>query len=510
MTDEKQTEEPADTITAPKEADQSADTEEKPEKLHQTVEMKDIGPCKKHIKVTIEHADIDSRLNEKFSKLVMDANVAGFRPGKAPRKIIERRFGKDVGNQVKGEVMLQSLEQLAEENDIAPLSEPNLDPSKIEMPADGPMVYEFDVEVRPQFDLPDYKGLKLKRPTKTFTDEDVRLEQNRLLSSYGQLIPKEKGKAELGDYLIADMITRDGDQILSELKEVRMRIEPQLAFKDAVAEKFGKQTIGAKAGDERVVDIKLSDNSADEKRRGKVVKATLAIQDVKTMRLPELTPEFLERLGVDSEDKLRETVRVLLNRRLEYTQRQSARQQVLEQIAQASSWELPRDLLMRQARRAMSRRIMEMRTNGISEDEIRGRTRLLERDILASTALALKEHFVLQKIAEVEKIDVDDDDIENEIERMAYQSDESPRRVRARLEKEDMLEALAIELVERKALDLILDSAQYQDVPLDKEDQEAVATVEEQAVPGEMRDLREEAEEKTESSEQSTSSEQTE
>jgi trigger factor len=289
-----------------------------------------------------------------------------------------------------------------------------------------------------------------------------------------------------------------------------MRIEPQLAFKDAVAEKFGKQTIGAKAGDERVVDIKLSDNSADEKRRGKVVKATLAIKDVKSMRLPELTPEFLEKLGVENEDKLRETVRVLLNRRLEYTQRQSARQQVLEQISQASSWELPRDLLMRQARRAMARRVMEMRANGISEDEIRGRTRLLERDILASTALALKEHFVLQKIAEVEKIEVDDDDIENEIERMAYQSDESPRRVRARLEKEDMLEALAIELVERKALDLILDSAEYQDVPLDKEDQEAVATVEEQAVPGEMRDLREEAEEKPETPEESSSSGQTE
>jgi trigger factor len=510
MTDEKQTEEPADTITESAEADQSTDTEEKPEKLHQTVEMKDIGPCKKHIKVTIDHADIDSRLNEKFSKLVVDSNVAGFRPGKAPRKIIERRFAKDVGKQVKGEVMLQSLEQLAEENDIAPLSEPNLDPSKIEMPADGPMVYEFDVEVRPQFDLPDYKGLKLKRPIKTFGDEDVRLEQNRLLSSYGQLVPKEKGKAEMGDYLIADMTTRDGDQIISELKEVRMRIEPQLAFKDAVAEKFGKQTIGAKAGDERVLDIKLSDNSADEKRRGKVVKATLAIQDVKTMRLPELTPEFLEKLGVENEDKLRETVRVLLNRRLEYTQRQSARQQVLEQIAQASSWELPRDLLMRQARRAMARRVMEMRANGISEDEIRGRTRLLERDILASTALALKEHFVLQKIAEVEKIDVDDDDISNEIERMAYQSDESPRRVRARLEKEDMLEALAIELVERKALDLILDSAEYQDVPLEKAEDEAVATVEEQAVPGEMRDLREEAEEKTESSEPPSSPEQTE
>ena len=128
-----------------------------------------------------------------------------------------------------------------------------------------------------------------------------------------------------------------------------------------------------------------------------------------------------------------------------------------------------------------------MRSAGISEDEIRGRQRLLERDVLASTEASLKEHFVLQKIAEVEKIEVNDDDLEAEIDRMAERSGESPRRVRARLEKEDLIDALAAEMIERKALDLILDHAQYEDVPLDQPEAD-VATVEAQAVPGEMRD----------------------
>src|SRR5919201_1220021 len=128
---------------------------------------------------------------------------------------------------------------------------------------------------------------------------------------------------------------------------------------------------------------------------------------------------------------------------------------------------------------------MEMRSAGISEDEIRGRQRLLERDVLASTEASLKEHFVLQKIAEAEKIDVDEDDLNDEIDRIAMQNDESPRRVRARLEKEDLMEALATEIVERKALDLILDSAEYEDVGAEKEEA-AVGTVEQQAVPGEL------------------------
>jgi trigger factor len=102
---------------------------------------------------------------------------------------------------------------------------------------------------------------------------------------------------------------------------------------------------------------------------------------------------------------------------------------------------------------------------------------------------------VLQKIAEVEKIEVDEDDLNDEIERIAAQNDESPRRVRARLEKDEMLDALAAEMIERKALDLILDSAEYEDVPLDREEEPApLATVDAQAVPGQMHDPAAEAE----------------
>src|SRR5262249_18190860 len=155
------------------------------------------GPCRKHIKVSVERKDIDGRMGEKFKELMVDAPVAGFRPGKAPRKIVERRFAKDVGEQVKAEVLLASLQQLAEDHDIAPLTAPDIDPGTIELPGEGPLVYEFEVEVRPQFDLPNYKGLKIRRPVHTFTDEEVAEEERRLLATYGQVIPKEGGVAEL-------------------------------------------------------------------------------------------------------------------------------------------------------------------------------------------------------------------------------------------------------------------------------------------------------------------------
>jgi trigger factor len=462
--------------------------DDKPAKLRQAVEIKDVGPCKKHIKVTVERQDIDARFGEKFSELTGGAAVAGFRPGKAPRKIVEKRFQREVGDQVKTEVLLASLEQLAEDHDIAPLSHPNIDPAAIEMPRNGPLVYEFEVEVRPQFDLPNYKGLKIKRVVHSFTDDEVAQEERRLLAPHGQVVPKPDGKAEIGDILTADVTTRDGDRVISTIKEAQFRIDKKLAFKDAVASRFGEQVQGAKAGESRVVDVTLSTAASDADLRGKTVKATFDIKDLKTLRLPELTPVFLEQYGVHAADELHELVRVVLQRRLEYTQRQSAREQVMSHIGAAAAWQLPQDLLIRQARTAMARRIMEMRTDGISEEEIAQRQRLLQQDVLRSTELALKEHFVLQKIAEVEKIEINEDDLNEEIERLAEQSDESPRKVRARLEKEDVIDALAAEMIERKSLDLILDTAEYEDQPLTQEDSPAMSSVEAQTVPGEMHD----------------------
>jgi trigger factor len=471
----------------PIEAVDEAQSEEEAKKLHQTVELRDVGPCKKHVKVTVDRHDIDVLLDKKYSEMVVDTPVAGFRPGKAPRKIIERRFHKEVTDQIRSEVLLQSLEQLAEEHDIAPLTAPDIDPTKIEIPKDGPLVYEFEVEVRPQFDLPNYKGLKLKRPVKKFSDEDVAREERRILAPYGSLVPKPEGNAQLGDYLVTDMTTRFGDRILSTHKEITVRVDPQLALKDGVATNFGAVMTGANGGDSRTIEITLSESAADAVLRGKAVQSTFDIKEIKSLRLPELTHDFLHTFGVHSEEQLREKIRVLLDKRLEYQQRQSARQQVLAQITAATSWDLPHDLLQRQARRALQRRVMEMQSAGMSEEEIRGRLRLLQQDVLRSTALALKEHFVLQKISEVEKIDIDEQDIDDAIERIAVQNDESPRRVRARLEKEDMMEALATEIIEAKALGLILESAEYADVPLEQEEG-AVGTVETQAVPGEMHD----------------------
>lgn len=476
-----------------------AETDKEQVKLRQIVEIKDVGPCKKHITVTINRQDIDNRINEKYSELVTEQKsfVAGFRPGKAPRKIVERFYRDEVMHQVRGEVLMASLEQIAEEHDIAPLSPPDLDPAKIKIPDEGALVYEFEVEVRPQFELPSYKGLKIKRPVKSFNEADVAREEKRLFEPYGQIVPKDgtPARVDIGDLITCDVQTRLGDQMLNDIKEVRIRVDPQLALKDGVAENFGKQVVGATAGESRAVDIVLSDSVANPALRGQAVHATFAIKDVKTIRPPEVTEVLLSQFGVATEDQLKELIRAVLERRLEYLQRQAARNQVIALVAEKALTDLPHDLLLRQSRQALRRKAIEMQSAGMTQDEVNGKLRLMQQDVIKSTTLALKEHFVLQKIAEDEKLVVNDDDIDAEINRMADRSAESPRKVRARLEREDMLEALQAELLESKALDLVLENAEYEDVPLSPAEQAApVGTMEAQAVPGEMQDPAAEAE----------------
>src|SRR5262249_28671483 len=154
-------------------------------------------------------------------------------------------------------------EQLADEQDVAPLSAPNLDPYKIEIPKDGPLVYEFEVEVRPDFDLPNYKGLRIKRPVREFTDADVLEEERKLLAPYSKLVPKPEGNAQLGDVLVVDMATQVGGRVLNVLKELKMRVEARMVFHDGVAERFCEQVKGCKVGDVRTVDVNVSEVASD-------------------------------------------------------------------------------------------------------------------------------------------------------------------------------------------------------------------------------------------------------
>ncbi len=147
--------------------------EEAKQKLVLEVDVQTRSACERHIVTRISREDVDRFLDKEYSELVTSAQVPGFRPGHAPRKLVEKRFHKDVAERVKGSLLADAISQLTDEQKLTPISEPSLDIDAVEVPAEGPMTFEFDIEVRPDFDLPQWKGMTIERPVREFTDEDV-------------------------------------------------------------------------------------------------------------------------------------------------------------------------------------------------------------------------------------------------------------------------------------------------------------------------------------------------
>ena len=207
------------------------------------------------------------------------------------------------------------------------------------------------------------------------------------------------------------------------------------------------------------------------------------VHDLKQLRLPEVNPEFLESIGFDSLDELRDAVRDALKRRHESQQKQAVRRQILDALIAATPFDLPADLVSRQEKSTISRLVMDLRQEGFSDNDIKAREAEIRANAHEMTLRSLKEFFILAKIAEAEGIKVEDEDLEMEIEALAARTDESVRRIRARVEKEGLGDALATQILERKALDHILKSVEIEDVPLD-EPETAVETVDQTATPG--------------------------
>jgi len=445
--------------------DSGVATEETPESptLDLIVNIAEPSACERHVTVTVSRADIDRYFDDAYSTMMPSANVPGFRIGKAPRKIVENRFKTEATDQVKGSLLMDCLEQISEDKHFAAISEPELDLEAVEVPDSGPMTFEFDIEVRPEFEMPKWKGLSLTRPTRDFSEEDVNEQLEQMLTRYAQLVPT-KEPATSGDYLTVNITSKADGEVVEEEEERILRIRPTLSFVDGELKEFDKLMDGAKAGDKRSADITLTADAPNEQLAGKSVSVEFEVLEVKTVKLPELDEEILQELGnFESEEALREAIQQNLERQLEYEQQQKSRGQITKLLVESANWDLPPGLLKRQSARELERAIMELRRSGFSEADIRARENQLRQNSNASTATALKEHFILERVAEEESIDAEEGDYEKEIFLMSMQSGESPRRVRAQLEKRGMMDVLRNQIVERKVLELVQSQAKFKD-----------------------------------------------
>jgi trigger factor len=462
------------TDTDPNEGQESAAGKDKP-KLTLEVKIDKPGACQRHVTVTVAREDVDRYLTEAFDELKPKAEVPGFRPGRAPRKLVETRFKDQVNNQVKGSLLMDSLSQVSDEYEFSAISEPDFDLDAVSIPEEGPFTFEFDIEVRPEFDMPAWGGLDLERPVRQYSDDDVERHLAKLLKRYGKLIVRD-GAAELGDVLSVDIRVSHDGKVIAEHPDVRVTVLPNLSLRDATISNFDVLMVGVAHGEAREATVMISDGAEHEAMRGREVSVSFKVHEIRQLELPKLNQAFLDSIGgFEDEDELREAVRNELDRQAGFAQKRRLREQITATLIRGADWELPPDLVRRQAKRELDRMVLELQSSGFSMDVIQSYANQIRQNSLRATEAALKEHFIFERIAEDQEIEAEPADYDIEIGLIADQSGDSVRRVRSRLEKRGQMDALRNQIVERKVVDLICSKARFTDTPLEEKPDDTCA-----------------------------------
>jgi len=221
--------------------------QEASKRLNITHRVDNRSACERHVTVVVPREDIDRYMKAAYDELRGKAEIPGFRPGRAPRKLVESRFKDRVSDQVKSELLMDSMGQLSEDQVFTAIGEPDFDVGSLTLPESGPFTFEFNIEVRPEFDLPKWQGLKLKKLVANFTEEDVAVHMNRLLTRFGTQVTT-LDPAELEDTLVANLVAKVDDNVIASKSDVSLVIRKRLSFEDAILDNFDQIAVGATSG----------------------------------------------------------------------------------------------------------------------------------------------------------------------------------------------------------------------------------------------------------------------
>lgn len=459
-------------------AEASGDGESKePIPLTLEVEVESPSDCQRHVTVTVSRDDIDRYIDDEFNDLMDSAEVPGFRKGRAPKKLVRSRFQKDVSDRIKGRLIMDALSQVSDEQEFSAISEPDFAYEKVEIPEEGPLVFEFDIEVRPEFDLPEWKGIELEKEKTEVSDDQVTAHLNKLRERDAAMEPYD-GKAEAGDYVICDLkFLREGKKI-ADLDEAEIPVRNKLSFADALLEDFDKLMVGAAEGDKKTAKVTISENASNADLREQEVEIEFKLLDVKRLELPEVDEEFMSQFGEFNEvDEFRQAISSSLQGQFEYRSQQNLRDQITQKLLADADWSLPPSLLKSQANRELERTVLELRYSGFTDDQIQAHSNEIRRNAQAATERSLKQHFIFEKIAEAEAIEPAPEDYELEVLRIAAQQRQSPRKVRAQLERSGGIDVLRNQILERQVLELIEKEAKLTEVDAEAADEENVAAI---------------------------------
>lgn len=459
----------------------STETQDKPA---QSVQVEDVGPGRKRLRIELPEERIKGKTESMYAQLRDDAVIPGFRRGRAPRRLIERRFGESIKGDLKGQLLSEAYSQAVEEHGLEVIGEPDVkDVESIEIPESGSLTFEVEVEVAPDVTLPPFEKLTVQKKTAEVTDADVDEEVQRLGERFGEFSDAEDATVEADDFVTANVHiyagkdAGDDAEVISHHHDTHVMVAGESRdFRGHVAgivvDDLGKRLIGKKTGDTELVSMTGPGGHENEKIRNQPI--TIKIEIGKVERLKPAEPaQLVQQMGVESEQEMRDQVRKMLEGRKQREQQSDAHEQIANQLVEKVELELPEGLTSRQTERILRRKKLELLYQGKTNEEVEQAVAEMRSSSEEDAKRDLKRYFVIEKAAKDLEIEVGEQEINGQIAMMAMQQGRRPEKMRQEMHQRGELEQLFLQIREHKTLDKIMEKATVTDAPADADAGEA-------------------------------------
>ncbi|MBF7018479.1 trigger factor [Staphylococcus sp. 18_1_E_LY] len=422
------------------------------------------------LSVTVPAEKLDKALDQAFKKVVKQINVPGFRKGKVPRQIFEQRFGVEALYQDAADILLpEAYGEAIEETGIKPVDQPEIDVQQIEKGQD----FKFDatVVVEPEVQLGDYKGLEIEKQNAELTDEEVQESIDHQLGHLAEMVVKEDGAVEDGDTVNIDFDGYvDGEQFEGGQAEgYDLEIGSGMFIPG-----FEEQLIGAKTGEEKDVTVTFPEEYHAEELAGKEATFKTKVNEIKAKEVPELTDEIANELDseANSVDEFKENTRKRLAEQKETDAENAQKEEAINKAANNATIDIPEAMVNTELDRMVQEFGQRMQQQGLNLEtyfQISGQDESQLREQMKDDAQErVKTNLTLTAIADAENVEVSDEDIDKELEKMSGQFNISVEDIKQTLGNTDIVKN---DVRIQKVIDLLVDEAKL--VEPAKEDKEA-------------------------------------
>ena len=388
-------------------------------------------------------------LIQKYQKL---ARIPGFRRGHVPASIIRQRFSEDLKSDVVEALVPRYFRKEADKQGLIPVSQPQV--TDLHLKDNEPLRFKASFEVMPEVKVEGYKELRAEKPEITVTDEEVEQSLDGLREQHATYTSVEGRTLADGEYA---QVSLDGQPKDGDGKPVHMDdIMVEIAGKNTMPE-FTENLRGASAGDERVFDVVYAPDAAEQRLAGKTFTYTVKVQSIKQKSLPELDDQFATQLGeFKTLDEVRQRIREGMEAERKHTAEHEAKDKLVAELVKRSEFEVPEALVDRQIDVRLERGLRALAAQGMKAEDIKkmdlNRLRVGQRE---QALQEVKASLLLDKIAEEEKIEVSDEEVNGEIDALARQSKQTPEAIRARLTRDGALDRIRNRIRSEKTLDFL-------------------------------------------------------